>query len=266
MMQINKKDLRKKSRAFRTIANRTINAHFEEVDSILKMFIDYIDNDNLILSYINSIVVDDFDVAKETKEVLASYGRVIFSTGSCADEEIVYTYRILKYIVDKKISITSICSSYSNSNKYQDMVKGFGERVILAFVNHIESYLTDISIDMGFDEEEKYMITINGGQVNIAKDQSTINAKQYNGVNADELDNLVKNIKTLLTDKIAPAEQEVINDNIEVLQEELKKENLKKGFIKTAINGLKGMLPKLSGSIQLTAAIISLVQFATAVL
>ncbi|MBZ9622972.1 hypothetical protein G9F71_008900 [Clostridium sp. FP2] len=265
-MEINKKDLRKNSRSFRTIANRTINAHFEEANSILKMFIEYIDNNNLISSYINSIIVDDFDVAKEVSEVLSSYGRAIFNTGSCAEEEIVYTYRILKYMVEQKVRVTSVGMSYSHSNKYQDMVKGFGERVILAFVNHIESYLTEISIDMGYDEEEKYMITINGGQVNIAKDQSTINATQNNGVNPDELDKLVQIIKTMLVDGIEPEEREIINDNIEVIQEELKKDIPKKGFIKTAISGLQGVYPKISGAVQLTAAITNIIRFATAVL
>ncbi|MBW9154315.1 hypothetical protein [Clostridium estertheticum] len=265
-MGINKKDLRKQSRAFRTIANRTINAHFEESNSILKMFIDYIDNNSLISSYINSIVVDDFDVTKQVKEISSNYKRAFLNTGSCAEEEIVYTYKILKYMVDQKVSITSISRSYANSTAYQDKVKGFGDRIILPFVNHIEAYITDISIDMGFDEEAKYVITVSGGQVNMAKDQATINATQYNGINADELDTLVRNIKSLLTDEITLRDQEIINDNIEVLQEELKKENFKKGFVKTAISGLQGVFPKISESIKLTSAITSIITFAIAVL
>lgn len=254
------------SRAFRTIANRTINAHYDEADAILKMLIDYIDNNYLISSYINSIVVNDFDVAKEIDEVISSDGRSIFSTWSCAEEEIVYTYRILKSIVERKVSLTYIGMSYGNSYEFQDIVKSFGERVVLPFVNHIESYLTDIAIDMGFDEEAKYMISIHGGQVNIAKDQSTINATQYNGINTDELDKLIKSIRTLLSDAIAPEEREIINDNIEVLQEELKKENPKNGFIKTAISGLQGVFPKIAGAVELTSAITSIIQFAKAVL
>lgn len=71
-----------------------------------------------------------------------------------------YTYRILKHMVEKEVSVTSISRAYDHSTKYQDMVKGFGNRVVLPFVNHIESYLTDIAIDMGFDEEANYMITV----------------------------------------------------------------------------------------------------------
>lgn len=265
-MEINKKDLRKLSRAFRTISNRTIHAHFQEVDSIIHMFIDYIHNNSLILSYINSISIEDFDVAKETQEVLSSYGRAIFYTGSSAEEEIAYTYKILKHLSEQEIRIVNIAGGYAHSTKYQDMVKGFGERVVLPFVNHIETYLTDIAIDMGFDEEEKYMISINGGQVNIAKDQATINATQYNGINASELEKLIQCVKSSMTDSITLDVREIINDNIEVLGEELRKENPKKGFIKTAISGLQGIIPKVVESIELTAAITSIIQFAIAII
>lgn len=265
-MEINKKDLRKISLAFRTIANRTINANYQEIDSILKMFIDYIDNNHLISNYINSIIVDDFDVKKEVTEVVSSYGRAIFSTGSRVEEEIVYTYRILKYMVNNRISVISCGQSYSLSNQYQDMVKAFGERVILPFVNHIETYLTNIAIDMGFDEETKYMISIQGGQVNIAKDQATINANQYNGISTDELDTIVQKIKVLLNNGIPTEEREIINDNVDVIQEELKKECPKKGFIKTAIQGLQNIYPKIATAAELTAAVTSIIQFAMTIL
>ena len=263
-MEINKKELRKLSRAFRTISNRIINAHYEEADSILKMFLDYIDNNSLIFQYINSIKVDEFDIGKEIESVISSYGREILNTGSCVEEEIVYTYRILKYMEKNDIHITSL--SYGHSNNYQDMTKAFGQRVILPFVSHIESYLTEIAIDMGFDEESRYIITVHGGQVNIAKDQATINATQNNGINTKELDKLVDSIKALLTDEIPKEEKEIINDNVEVLQEEIKKENPKKGFIRTAISGLQGIFPKIAGAARLTAALTSIIQFAMTVL
>lgn len=124
-----------------------------------------------------------------------------------------------------------------NSTKYQDIVKGSADRVVLPFVNHIESYLTDIAIDMGFDEETKYVIIINVGQVNMAKDQATINTTQFNTIDTGELDRLVQSISLLTTDAVPYEEKEIIKDNIEVIQEELKKEIPKKGFVKTAISG-----------------------------
>jgi hypothetical protein len=265
-MEINKKELRKLSRAFRTISNRIINAHYEEADSILKMFLNYINNNHLIFQYINSINVDEYDASTEIKSVISSHGREILNTGSCVEEEIVYTYRILKYMVENNTPIISMSYRYGHSNNYQDMTKAFGQRVILPFVNHIESYLIEIAIDMGLDEETRYMITVHGGQVNIAKDQATINATQNNGINTKELDKLVNSIKALLTDEISQDEREIINDNVEVLQEELKKENPKKGFIRTAISGLQGIFPKIADATKLIAALTSIIQFAMTVL
>lgn len=252
-MEINKKDLRKISRAFRSIANRIINVHYQEFNSILRMFLDYIESTKLISDYINSIVVEEMDIDKEVGEVTRSYGRVIFETGTNVDEEIVYTYRILKHLNDNNIAIQSFGSSYSHSNKFQDMAKGFGYRVILPFVNHIEDYLTEIAIDMGFDEEEKYMINVNSGQaqVNIANDNSTITATQTNDIHGGELDNLVMSIKALLTNDIPQDEKELINDNIEIVQAELKKDNPKRGFLKVAWSGIETAMEKVPKAVTL---------------
>ncbi|XCA83160.1 hypothetical protein ABKJ26_13275 [Exiguobacterium mexicanum] len=259
-MEINKKDLRKISRGFRSIANRTINVHYQEFNSILKMFVDYIDSTKLIFDYINSIVVEEIDINKEVSEVTQSYGRAIFATGTNVEEEIVYTYRILKYLNENNIAIQSFGFSYSHSNKYQDMTKGFGYRVILPFVNHIEDYLTEIAIDMGFDEEAKYMINVNSGQaqVNIANDNSTITATQTNNVRGEELDNLVESIKTLLTDDIPQDEKEIINDNVDIVQEELKKDSPKKGFLKAAWSGIESAMEKVPQAVSLIENLVKL--------
>ncbi len=262
-MEINKKDLKKESRAFRSIASRVMIAHYDEVDSILKKFIDHIDNSHLISAYILSIKDVDFDEASIMKNFFDNQGIELLNTGSNVEEEVVYTYKILKHMVEKKISVLSypITKAYGYSTKFQDTVKGFGERVILPFVNHVESYLNEIAIDMGFDEETNYVITVHGGQVNIAKDQSTLNATQYN-IDIDKLDGLVQKIKDLLTAEIDPEVKGTIDDNVDVIQEELKKEKPRKGFIKVAIEGLQNVHPKIEGSIKLASAITNIINFA----
>lgn len=64
------------------------------------------------------------------------------------------------------------------------MVKMFSQRTLLPFANQIDAYIMDIAIDMGYDEEEKFMINVNGGQaqVNIANDSSIINSTQNNKI------------------------------------------------------------------------------------
>lgn len=150
-----RKDLKKISRKFRLKVSRTLQAHHDEVTSIIKMLVDYINNTELIYDYIMSVTKKDVNVEEDIKIVGKSYGREILSTGETPEEEISYTYQLLKYISENDVEVCSLGSGYTNSNKYQDMVKAFGERIILPFANQIDSYMMDIATDMGYDEENK---------------------------------------------------------------------------------------------------------------
>lgn len=253
-MEITRKDLRKTSKAFRSYANRVINAHYDEFDSILKMFLEHIENTPLIYNYINSfdIVCNEEDIRTQVNEVLASYGEKLFNTGETVEEETFFTYRILKYLSQNNMHVISYGQAYGG-RKYQEITKNFATRVILPFINHIEDYLTDIAIDMGYDEEAKFMININGGQaqVNISRENSTITAHQTNNIHGAELESIITSIKTLLTDEISEANKEIIIDNLDVINDELKKDNPKKGFLKTAWNGIETTIQKIPDAVQL---------------
>lgn len=255
-MEINKKDLKKISRSFRSIASRTINADYQEFDSILKMFIDYIASEQIIVDYINGIDVKINDIVEEVNNALNSM-RGWLNTGNTIDEEIVKTYAILKYIVDNKMSVLNVCMPYSASNKFNDKVRGFGNRVILPFVNHINDYLMEISIDMGFDENEKYIITMHGGQFNLAKDSSVINASQNNGIDANQLNGLMADVLKHIQQG-SEADKEIVIDSLEVIKSELSSDTPKKGFLKTAITGLQAV----KGTAEFAAAVTALIQFA----
>lgn len=254
MMEITKKDLRKTSRAFRSYANRVINAHYDEFDSILKMFIEHVDKTPLIYDYINSFDIEstDQDIRTQVNEVLESYGAQFFNTGNTVEEELVYTYKLLKYLSENNMHVISYGQAYGG-RKFQDITKNFATRVILPFVNHIEDYLTDIAIDMGYDEEAKFMINVNGGQaqVNISNDHSTLEAQQINNIQGAELEAVVSSIKALLNDNIAEADKEIIIDSVDVIQEELQKDNPKKGFLKTAWTGIETTIQKIPEAVQL---------------
>lgn len=254
MMEITKKDLRKTSKAFRSYANRVINAHYDEFDSILKMFLKHIDKTPLIYNYINSfdIVCSDQDLSTQVQDVVESYGAKYFYTGETIEEELIYTYKLLKYLNQSDMHVTYYGQAYGG-RQYQEITKNFATRVVLPFVNHIEDYLTEIAIEMGYDEEAKFMININGGQaqVNISKDNSTLEAHQTNNIQGAELETIVASIKALLTDEISESNKEIINDNVDVIQEELKKENPKRGFLKTAWNGIETTIKNIPDAVQL---------------
>ena len=193
---------------------------------------------------------------------MTSYGRAIFELGNTNEEEITNIYHILKYCAENNRSIIDLGNSYTTSHKYNDMVKCFGERVIMVLIRHIEGYLTKIGIDMGMDENVKYLITVNDGQVNLAMDSSTINATQNKGINIDELKKLIDNVKKESINISSTDDIEIVNDSIEVIESELTQATPKKSMIKTALTGLKA----IKGTVEFGSAVAALIQFIQTIL
>lgn len=251
-MEINKKDLKKIDRSFRAIASRTINSCHEEFDSILKMFIHHIDNESLIIDYIKTFEYDENDIGNVFQTRSHHTG---FDTGSSKEEEIAKIYNILKYMVQNNIPVLNVCMSYANSNRFDDMVKGFANRVIFPFVDYITQYLMEISIDMGFDENESYKITVHGGQVNVAKDNSVINATQSNNViNPNDLQILVQNVRNAMNESSLIDNKDVL-DCLDIITEEASSKVPKKNILNLAIRSLEG----INGTAPFISAVASLV-------
>ncbi|MDW7661852.1 MAG: hypothetical protein SCL54_10580 [Bacillota bacterium] len=257
MMKIDKKELKIISYDFRTIANRLINCSHNDGLELLKKFLRFVENNELIFDYIQSTI-------KQQEMFEGNRSDVVYaSMGDTPEEEVSFTYQFLKYgSVNYSDYYMGFAFRYSSGNA-RDSIKEFNNRIVLPFVNYIEGYLTKIGIQMGYDEEVKYMITINNenGQVNLSQDNSTINAVQNQSSN--NIEQLIKEIKNLLDNEISKENQEIILENAECIQEELQKEIPRKGLIKSCINGLNSILPKITGSVKLAAAVTSLIQFAS---
>lgn len=239
------------------MSNRLLRAEYNECSGLLKKFLCFIENNDLIFDYIKDCGEPTYDVAEEVNEVLNSYGRAIFELGTTDEEEITNIYHILKYCSENNKSIIDLGNSYTTSNKFNDMVKCFGERVIMVLVRHIEGYLTKIGIDMGMDENIKYSITVNDGQVNLAMDHATINATQNNGINMDELKALLDNLRREAVNISNDNDIETINESIEVIESELTQTTPRKSLVKTALAGLK----TVKGTVEFGSAVIALIQF-----
>lgn len=246
-MEINKKDLKKVSRKFRQLASRVLNARFNEVNSIIRMFTDYIDNAPIINEYIQSVFVEYPDLQGEIEQVSGSYGRLVLSTGDTPEQEVSWIYQILKFISDNpSVRTYELGWGYTSSKKYQDMVKEFGNRVVMPFVDGINIYLSDISTDMGYDEESKFMINISGGQaqVNISNDNSTLNATQNIQINQSEIDNVVSELKANLEKELVDNEtmKNLLISQIKLIESETVEEKPKKEVLKTAIGTIQTLL------------------------
>lgn len=256
-MEIDKKELKKVSRKFRQLASRVINARVSEVNSIVRMFIEYIDDTPIINEYIQSIYEEYPNLEAEVEQVSGSYGRSVLPTGDTPEQEISWIYQILKFISDNpSVHIFELGWGYTSSRKYQDMVKEFGNRVVMPFVEGINLYLSDISTDMGYDEESKFMINISGGQaqVNISNDNSTLNATQNIQINKSEVDNVISELKTNLEKELVDNEtlKDLLFSQIQLIESETVEEKPKKEVLKTAIGTVQTLLKTVP--LALTAA------------
>ena len=260
-MNIDKKELKQISYDFRSKSSRLLSSNFDSFNRDLDRFINFIEGEELIYGFIRSFAIDNFNIEDRIQEDIDDNNK--FNIGDTEEEEIYTIYCFLKYCIKISGIPFNLLLKYGNgSNKYNDMIKNFNDEVSLILINHIEDYLNKIKMEMGYDEEVKYNIHMgNNGQVNIAEDKSNINAVQNN--NANDLEKLSKEIKDILRDIDLDKEiKENIEDNVEVLECELLEEKPRKGFIRTAIEGLENSLPNIKDHIELTANITSIIGFA----
>lgn len=263
MMNLNKKELRKLSFEFNSMANRLLRSSYQEFNHALKRFLGYIDGIELIKEYIQSCTRDNFDVKKAMEEIDSS-GRGILDLGNTDEEEVYTVYNTLLYIAEKGFNYYTIGRSYSGKKNFNEIIKDFNCKFSYILIIHISGYLTKIGIEMGIDEEVNYMITNNGGQVNISRDTSTLNAVQNIGAKSDELVSLVGEINKILSSSDVPKEErETIGDAIETIQSELQNDTPKKGLVRSCIAGLRSAILEIPIAIELSENITKLIEYAS---
>lgn len=261
-MKLNRAELRKIIYDFNNIANRLLQADFNDYTGVVRRFVAFIKDTPIIYDFILDCGTCDCNMDEEFQEIRQSYGRLVFSLGDTNEEEVCIIFSILDYIAEKGVNIShAIAAGYTSSNKYQDRVKAFNDRVVMVLIRHIESYLTKVGIDMGVDEKITYSITVNNGQVNIANDNASITATNNIGVDLTHLETLLQNVRSTASD-IDGEDAEVLTDGLEVIEEQIKSENPKKSFIKTALAGIKAV----KGTAEFAAAVAALIQFIQAVM
>lgn len=111
--------------------------------------------------------------------------------------------------------------------------------------------------------EDTYMtFNMNGGQFNLAKDNATINATQNNGINASELDSIIKSIMENLSN-LKKEDAESIIDAIEMVREELAKPEPKVSRLRSCVTLLAPMLTITNGMPTLASNLQGLIDYIT---
>jgi hypothetical protein len=256
-MKLNRAELRKIIYDFNSISNRLLQADFNDYSNVVSKFVFFIKNTPIIFDYITDCGPCEQEMKREFDEISRAYGECIFSLGITDEEEVRNVFAIMNYISENDIEIHyGIAMGYSSSTKYQDKIKGFNDRVVMVLIRHIESFLTKIGIDMGIDEKIIYSITVQNGQVNIANDNAKITATNTVGIDAAKLVEVLQAVR-ITANGLSREEAEIMESNLEVIEEEIKTGKPRKGFLVTAVSGLK----MLKGTAEFAAAVAALVQF-----
>ncbi|WP_288554432.1 conjugal transfer protein [uncultured Levyella sp.] len=254
-MEIKKTELRKISREFRRLASEVINAHFREQKQFLIEFMDFINRTPLLKEYIDSVKKPLNDIAQNVKAVSESYGHQALNLGTNTLDRINIIYQAFECIIQEpSIEPYQLGWFYAASKHYQDMAQAFGDRLVYPFVSGIDSYIADISTDIGLDNESTFNITINGGQVNIANNSSIINARQE-GASFDEVRALIQEIKQDVGQLPENQDRADMLATIDVIDGQILEKQPNKSILKTMLEKLVTLSNGVSASVTIIEGI-----------
>lgn len=248
-------------------ANTLLRSSWEESPTPFKRFLDRIEQQPDIKTYLDDCVDNHtpagFDPEVDVKAVAKDMVTTFVNFSTVPEEESAEVYLILKEIVAQEIQgHSNFYFGFAHGNKYADMYKGFLDKVVRRLIANITEYLTMIGIEMGLDDTSTATTNFYGNvqqaQINQPSGGSTVNATQTNGLNADELNNLLDAIITAAESGIDDAEMlEDICDNVEIVRAQMESGEPKRGILKSALNFLGGV----NGGVQFTAALVQIVEF-----
>ncbi|HEN0773335.1 TPA: conjugal transfer protein [Streptococcus agalactiae] len=262
-MEISKKELRKISRKFRTLASNVMNSYYGEQNANLEEMINYIEQTSLIKEYLHSLEYDVDGLDDLLNTISNSYGRKVLNLGNDSNKRTYLLYRAFSFITGNNLPTYTFGWYYAGSNKYQDMAKAFGDRMVYPFVVEIENYMKDISTDMGYDEDNAlYKINVNssGVQVNIAEHGSTISATQENKFTSEDVTKAISNVEELIKGMEDESSKSILSQNLDSIKNEIKQKKPKKELLVTCLKSMNfiatsvALIPDLTLGIQMIAS------------
>ena len=136
-MKLNVTELKKIMYEFNSLSNRLMQADFNDYNDVLKKYIRFLANTELINDFIVSCGECDQNMEQEFKEVQT--GHAIFCIGESTEDEVRNIFAILKHVADNNINVHyGIGMSHSHSTKFQEILKDFNNRVTFVLIRNIE--------------------------------------------------------------------------------------------------------------------------------
>jgi hypothetical protein len=268
-VKVTKAELKKLSRDFRVTASRLLKTVVDDGMSNLRKFIDFIERNPVIYDL---IFRHHSSCPSKFEEILTKRNDRLIKDllpDETPEEEIFFIYRYLKWGVEeygenKGLGYWVLANQFiGHSKKIQDTVDAFNKRSVLPFVNHIDSYLHHLQIDMGEDEQKQIVIQIDGdnygdnlgstmsqtnidqknSSIGVGVNQGQINTKNLAGtINSSQVNEVLRLIETLHqnVENIPSDHQDVAIESLETLKAEVTTPT-KTSKLKTALIALWGV-------------------------
>ncbi|SEG45329.1 hypothetical protein [Paenibacillus sp. UNC499MF] len=227
---IGKKEFKKINADFRRVSSDLLNSQdIDEALRLLKIFLNYIDNQPLIKDFIlkNEVVTYDMKTVINQRPYME-----IFQLPLDKSEEISYIYQLLKYVAQNNRDYRGLCDGYSDT--YSSSVLKFNSMVTKRLYTSIADYLGGIAIDMEYDQNSNSGIKIEGnvGQLNFAQTGGVVNAVQDNNSEMDLMRLSQELVRLLKESNLPEEEKEEAIDLVETATDQIESQKPKRGILK----------------------------------
>lgn len=265
-------ELKKTMFLFDQESNILLRSNRQESPLPFKRFLDRIESEQIIAEYLRDCVTNHAPTGFDAHDCVAAVAEdmnatfVNFSTDP--KEESAEVYMILKEVIEQGIRGRSdFYYGFGDQNKkYEEMYKGFLDKVVRRLITNINCNLSIIGIEMGLDDKPSgnnyFYGDLNGSQVNQATGNARIDANQSNSFGDININKILDSLASAAEAEIE--DEETLNDvrdNVEIVRAQVASGKPKRGVLKSAIGFLRG----ISGGAQFAAAIADLISFATTV-
>lgn len=257
---MNYTELRKLSLEFRRLSSNLLCSNDDNADVNLSRFLKYINQSDFISNVINQKITG---VEYDFREcfLIETRGWSDFNIPTDEAQHIKAQYDYMVYINDtEKVSVRNQALSYCwAENNISEMIQKFLDAAFKTFIDYINDQISMEMIVM--DEERKNNIgntfiqnieTVHGS----ANQQVNGIINNYNNGDSDDILKLIDKILPSLSliSEVDSEEVDSVQDDLEMVQEQLKTKEPKKSRIRKALSGIKKFAKDFSMKLAVSVA------------
>jgi hypothetical protein len=107
------------------------------------------------------------------------------------------------------------------------------------------------------NDRNRTFVNVPGNKNQVIVASGDVTATYSNSIGWNELSELIQSVKNVIPADISSEDSEALSENLDVISEEIKSQNPRKCFLKTALKGLSA----IKGTTQFAAAVAALIRF-----